>query len=53
MGTIDDVLDEIYGDMKMKRKAKTERIGKFGSQGPALGQRTNDDDDDYIALLKA
>src|SRR6476469_6037086 len=44
MGTIDDVLDETYGEIK--RKAETERIGEFVSQGPALGQRTNDDDDD-------
>src|SRR6476619_5642736 len=42
MGMIDDVVDETYGDMK--RKAETERIGEFGSQGPALRQRTDDDD---------
>ena len=47
MGMIDDVLDETYRDMK--RKAETERIGEFGSQGPALGHRTNDDDDDEKA----
>src|SRR6476469_4061355 len=31
MGMIDDVLDEMYAELK------TERVGKFGSQGPALG----------------
>src|SRR6478736_5813343 len=41
MGMIDDVLDETYGNMK--REAESERIGEVGSQGPALGQRTNDD----------
>ena len=46
MGMIDDVLDEIYGDRR--GRLKTERVGEFGSQGPALGQRTNDDDDDEI-----
>src|SRR6478609_2403051 len=46
MGMIDDVLDETYGDMK--RKAETERIGEFRSQGPALWQRTNDDDDIFV-----
>ena len=39
MGMIDDVLDETYEDGRLT----TERIGEFGSQGPALGQRTNDD----------
>ena len=42
MGMIDDVLDETYGDMK--RKAENRENWRFGSQGPALGQRTNDDD---------
>ena len=48
---IDDVLDETYGDMK--RKAETERFGEFGSQGPALGQETNDGDDDAKAQFTA
>src|SRR6478609_5314719 len=44
MCMIDDVLDETYGDMK--RKAGNRENGRVGSQGPALGQRTNDDDDE-------
>src|SRR6476661_3996583 len=50
MGMIDDVLDETYGDMK--RNLKTEGVGEFGSQGPALGQRTNDDDDHDVGQNK-
>ena len=45
---IDDVLDETYGDMK--RMAETERIGEFRSQGPALGQRTNDDEIEWLII---
>src|SRR6476619_3540285 len=44
MGMVDDVLDETYGDMK--RKAENRQNWRIGSQGPALGQRTNDEDDD-------
>src|SRR6476469_2957132 len=51
MGIIDDVLDETYGDMM--RKAETERIGEYGSQGPALGQRTNDDDAQHLIWHKS
>src|SRR6476619_5983940 len=41
MGMIHDVLDDAYGDMK--RKAENRENLEFGSQGSALGQRTNDD----------
>ena len=43
MGMIDDVLDETYGDIR--GRLKTDRIGVFASRGPAVVQRTNDDDD--------
>jgi len=45
---IDDVLDEIYGDMK--RKAESERIGELRSQGSALVQRTNDDEIEWLII---
>src|SRR6476661_3044917 len=49
MGMIDDVLDETYGDMK--RKAENRENWRIWKQGPALGQRTNDDNDISIKYL--
>ena len=44
--------EQVLSSMNKTGRLKTERVGEFGGQGPALGQRTSDDDDKtHMAIL--
>jgi hypothetical protein len=48
MGMIDDLKEGSYTEMK--KGLKREINGEHGCQGPAVRQRTNDDDDVYMYM---
>src|SRR5580692_7727433 len=51
MGMIDDLKEGSYTEMK-RRTDDREMWREHGCQGPAEGQRTNDDDDEQLIYLR-